>query len=84
MLPFMGILIFSIFFTGIGFNALRGDTWLDGFIKAFRLAYGDFEDLGDYSNSWGEGILFFFSSIVLPLLLLNLLIAIMGDAYARV
>ena len=45
------------------------------------LMYGDFD-----TNSYGVAawILFTISSIFIPLIMLNLLIAIMGDTYERV
>ena len=83
MVPFLSIFFFSIFFTGIGFNAMRTDNFIEGWTKSWRLSYGDFEDMGDYKTT-GELLIFFFSCVLLPLLLLNLLIAIMGDIYDRV
>ena len=85
-IPFWSILFYCIFSVGIAFNALRGNTWVEAFTQAYRLALGDFEEVEDAEPyaSIGEKIVFFFSSIVLPLLLLNLLLAIMGDIYAQV
>lgn len=57
-------------------------------IYTYRLAMGDFQldffdDLGgaDYFLSW---FLFIFGSLFLVIVLLNLLIAIMGDTFSRV
>jgi hypothetical protein len=47
------------------------------------LSYGDFQEEDDL-NSNPERIFFFVATIGMPLVLLNLLVAIMGDTYARV
>jgi hypothetical protein len=60
---------------------LRDDTFKTSWQISYRLAYGDFEEEHD---SVPERILFFFATIALPLIMLNLLIAIMGDIYDRV
>jgi len=83
MIPFTVIFVFCTFFTGLAFQSMRGQEWYVAFTFAWRLAFNDFEDVENYA-SWGEIIIFLFSTVVLPLLLLNVLIAIMGDVYARV
>ena len=50
------------------------------FTHNYRLMYGDFEPDSSPAN-W---ILFMFSSLLMPLVMLNMLIAIMSDTYARV
>ena len=62
---------------------MRDDSFLDGWTKSWRLSYGDFEEMEEYKTT-GELLIFFFGCILLPLLLLNLLIAIMGDIYDKV
>ena len=54
-------------------------------MTAFRLMQGDFLDdfIEDYDYD-AERILFTLSCLVLPIILLNLLIAIMGQAYTEV
>jgi hypothetical protein len=47
------------------------------------LNYGDFQEEEDIDSD-PERIFFFIATIAMPLVLLNLLIAIMGDTYARV
>jgi hypothetical protein len=47
----------------------------------YKLAYGEFED--EYPTV-PERIVFFISTIALPLIMLNMLIAIMSDIYTRV
>lgn len=45
--------------------------------------YGDF-DLSDSNDNLAGWVLFIISSCVMPLIMLNMLIAIMSDTYARV
>ena len=54
-------------------------------MTAFRLMQGDFLDdfIEDYDYD-AERILFTVSCLILPIILLNLLIAIMGEAYSEV
>ncbi len=44
------------------------------------MGLGDFGD----TNTYAERILFFFFSLALPVIMLNLLIAMMGDIYDQV
>ena len=68
-------------------GSLPGD-YFQSFIYSYRLANGDFDygffaDLptADYYLAW---FLFVFGSLFLIIVLLNLLIAIMGDTFGRV
>ena len=70
-----------------GGGSLPGD-YFQSFIYSYRLANGDFDygffdDLptADYYLAW---FLFVFGSLFLIIVLLNLLIAIMGDTFGRV
>ena len=84
MVPFMLIFFFSTFFNAIGFGAMRRDEdFIDEWTKSWRLSFGEFEDMGEYATP-GEVLIFFFSCTLIPLLLLNLLVAIMGDIYNQV
>ena len=47
----------------------------------YLIMYGDFSVDGYSTSKW---ILFVFSSIFMPLVMLNMLIAIMSDTYERV
>ena len=72
---FFLLFFFTTFITAVGFTALRGDPFLDGLIKAWYLSFGNFEDMEAYDTT-SELLMFFFSCILIPLMLLNLLIAI--------
>ena len=83
MVPFFIIFVFYTLAIAIGFDAMReNDDFLLSWTKAFRLSYGDFEDIDAYVST-GEIVTFHFGCILLPLILLNLLIAVMGDIYAN-
>ena len=59
----------------------EGSTLSDSWCHIYRIAFGDF-DTGDYNRAaWA---LFFFATIFLTLMMLNLLIAIMSNTFARV
>ena len=47
----------------------------------YRLMFGDFETDGYSQAGW---VLFIFASVLIPLIMLNMLVAIMSDTYARV
>ena len=53
------------------------------YMISYRLAYGDFED-DDMLNTESERVIFVLASVLMPLVLLNLLIAIMGDYYDQI
>jgi hypothetical protein len=79
--PFL-ILFFSfvLAFTFV-LIGLRGDDFEDTWMISYRLSYGDFEEeyVGEH-----ERFIFVLATIALPLILLNLIIAIMSDIYERV
>jgi hypothetical protein len=56
--------------------------FIDTVLEFYRLAMGDW----DFENSGGLWLLFLFilSTLLFPLILMNLLIALMGDTYSRV
>lgn len=82
--PFM--LIFSTFILAISVNfmALRtedNDKFADHLQLAYRLAFGDFEPSYDTTP---DRIIFVLASFFLPLLMMNLLIAILSDQFDKV
>jgi hypothetical protein len=80
IVPFMIIFLISIFAICLSHLALRGENFWDEWIIAFRMGLGDFGD----TETEGEKFLFYFFSLALPVIMLNLLIAMMGDIYSEV
>jgi len=80
-LPFLMLFWFAILSISVGYNTLRNDPYIDNYQVAYRLAFGDFED--DYPT-WSEKYMFKLGSFMMPLIFLNLLIALMGDIFDRV
>lgn len=82
----MVVLIGSIIGFSISYMIIETDDDREGFIASllfnYRTTFGDF-DTDVYSNN-SQWILFLIASIFLPLIMMNLLIAIMSDTYARV
>ena len=79
---FYAILMTIIFGACFGMMALRKEDQYDfrnSFQLTYRLAFGDFEEPEKYSTR-SELVGFILISFVGPLLLLNLLVAIMGTA----
>ena len=56
------------------------DDFITNWQASYRLAYADFANAEEVSTH-GERIYFVTVTIILPLVLLNLLIAIMGDVF---
>lgn len=82
MLPFFAILISANAGFGLLMHQLNPETSIMNALKdTYRIAYQDFDTQG-YDNM--EWIWFLLISIINPLIMLNLLIAIMGDTYDRV
>ena len=52
------------------------------FRQSYTLAFGDFGDFGEFSKT--KFIIFVFSTFIVPLVMMNLLIAIISDSYARI
>ena len=59
----------------------RDADFIESWQLAYRLSYGDFEE--DYLGGT-EWTLFFVATLSLSLVMLNLIIAIMGDSYDRI
>lgn len=83
MIPFLIVLCAALFGFTFTFQALNGPeaAITDAFTINFRLMFGDFDTGGYTFAGW---FLFIVSTCLLPLIMLNLLIAIMSDSYARV
>mmetsp|Transcript_47197 Transcript_47197/g.34502 ORF Transcript_47197/g.34502 Transcript_47197/m.34502 type:complete len:162 (+) Transcript_47197:3124-3609(+) len=84
MIPFMIVLIgallgFSITFTAIKVDSL--DNTALSLAHCYDLMYGNFDTENYNIAGW---IIFYFASILMTLVMLNMLIAIMSDTYARV
>jgi hypothetical protein len=62
------------------------DNLMNSFLMQFSVLFGSFDsfDLSYRIDSNIEIILFMFTAMIMPLLMLNLLIAILGNAYIRV
>ena len=60
----------------------NGESYADILRSSYVLLYGDFGELAEFSTV--KFFVFVFFSFVIPLVLMNLLIAIMSDSYARV
>jgi hypothetical protein len=83
MIPFMIVLIIAVLGFSITFLVLNDDHDMVSSLKYnYRVMYGDF-DTDAYPQA-GNWILFIIASTLLPLVMLNMLIAIMSDTYARV
>jgi len=78
----MIILVFSTLGFSFLFISLSSDmTFVDAFLQVYRLDYGDFDTESYTTSQW---FCFLIASVLNPLIMLNLLIAIMGDTYDRV
>ncbi len=70
-------------FTQIMFSFTFGEAgWLAMFRGSYVLSLGELGDFGEYSIY--QSAFFFVFSFFVPLVLMNMLIAIMSDTYARV
>jgi hypothetical protein len=81
IIPFM--IIYLTFNLAICYSLMaeRGINFIEAWQLAYRLGLADFEE--EYSNHESR-VFFLIATIVMPLVMLNLLIAIMSDIYARV
>ena len=81
---FTATLTFALLF----FIATKSESFSETFVMAYQLNFNDFS--GFLTDGYAEGLssifwcVFFISSIMNPIILLNLLIAIMSDTYDRV
>ena len=87
MIPFLIFILLTTFSVSQIYTAATPDdsltdwTYVEYMMHVYRLDFGDFS-LDDYSPL-DTGI-FIFAVIIVPLILLNMLIAIMGDTFDRV
>ena len=86
MIPFLTVLLCALFCFTFSYIALNeGMDGEEGFIESLKhnylLMYGDFDTENYNGQLW---VYFVVASTMMPLILLNMLIAIMSDTYARV
>jgi len=84
IIPFIVVLVGALLGFSISLAALEledMDTTLKALGVDYRLMYGDFTVDNNNSPGW---ILFILASALMALVMLNMLIAIMSDTYARV
>jgi hypothetical protein len=93
MMSFSVILIYWILGVSIIFYLLASKTsteeapftitsfFVDSLKHTYRVAFGDF-DTDNYSSP--QWVIFILTSLFIPLVMFNLVIAIMGDTYDRV
>ena len=87
MIPFMIFVIATTITVSLLFTsatpdaALKDVTYTQYLLHVYRLDFGDF-DIGDYSGL--DLAIFILAVIIVPLVFLNMLIAIMGDTFDRV
>ena len=84
MTAFVIILTTFIIQSALCLMALQpGESYYIYWQIAYRLAYGDFID-AEENDTHGQRIFFIVASVIMTLVLLNLLIAIMGDTFDNV
>mmetsp|Transcript_33373 Transcript_33373/g.32429 ORF Transcript_33373/g.32429 Transcript_33373/m.32429 type:complete len:174 (+) Transcript_33373:526-1047(+) len=84
MIPFLIVLIVAFLGFSITYAAIKVDEiddTVDGMVHTYYLAYADFSY--DNYNTFGW-FLYIIASLLIALIMLNALIAIMSDTYARV
>jgi len=81
MVPFLTILVAFIVQCTVSLMAFRpSEDFISSWQAAYRLAFGDFEDAEENSRH-GDRLYFIIITIIIPLVLLNLLIAIMSEVF---
>lgn len=85
MIPFLIVLIYSIFTFALVFCVLsemsEQKTIEEAWRHSYLINYGEFDtDL----YTWLEWVVFVMATCLNPLILMNMLIALMGDTYSRV
>lgn len=84
MIPFVMIFVTGTVAISLIFLSVSDDSdFADSFTHTYRLNYGDF-DTDAYGDNMMEWAVFVLASFINPLVMMNLLIAIMGDTYSRV
>ena len=85
---FLIILVISMYAFGVCFYAIShrvttSQDWIAyEMIGMYRMAYGDFAYVDDYGGV--EWLFFLLSTVLMPLVMMNLLIAIISDTFERV
>ena len=87
MIPFLIVLFCAVFAFSVSTIALNGDPSNINIYEAmqlnYRIVFGDFFT-DQYNNDAAQWILFILASGLLSLIMLNMLVALMSDTYARV
>jgi len=81
---FFFLLFYSTIAFALVFIAIKNDSntsFFDNLASSYLLDLADFSTDGQGTLEW---IIFFFASVINPLVMLNLLISIIGDTYDRV
>ncbi|CDW84994.1 wd-40 repeat protein [Stylonychia lemnae] len=81
MIPFMIVLIGAVLGISLSFEVINDISMLEALKHNYRLTFGDFETDNYTAANW---TLFIIGSVLIPLIMLNMLVAIMSDTYARV
>ncbi|CDW80596.1 wd-40 repeat protein [Stylonychia lemnae] len=81
MIPFMIVLIGAVLGISLSFEVINDISMLEALKHNYRLTFGDFETDNYTTANWA---LFIIGSVLIPLIMLNMLVAIMSDTYARV
>ena len=87
MIPFMVFVLVTTLTVSLIYTAatpdesLTNQTYTDYLLHVYRLDFGDF-DMDGYSHL--DTAIFILAIVIVPLVLLNMLIAIMGDTFDRV
>ena len=82
MIPFMIVLIGGVSGITLTYQVINDDTLINSFKHNYRLMFGDFST--DEYEGVADWSLFIIASVLIPLIMLNMLVAIMSDTYARV
>ena len=78
----MIVLIGGVSGITLTYQVINDDTLINSFKHNYRLMFGDFST--DEYEGVADWSLFIIASVLIPLIMLNMLVAIMSDTYARV
>ncbi|CDW80324.1 wd-40 repeat protein [Stylonychia lemnae] len=81
MIPFLIVLIGAVLGISLSYEVINDISMLEALKHNYRLTFGDFETDNYTAANW---TLFIIGSVLIPLIMLNMLVAIMSDTYARV
>ena len=79
-IPFLTVFLAFVFSFTFAYQVLHDVMFVTAFINIYQLAYGEFYDVEDTDQ---DRTLFLFASLILPMLLLNMIVALMGDVYSK-